>query len=98
MMSKNIRVIKGIPMPINQLDKDGTMSEEEIQKAIEITPEDMVLSVWTYIDKIKKAFTVANNAIYFNDNSDYLTALYEICEILHPSDYKHEDGEKYIEE
>lgn len=51
--------------------------------------------------KIKKAFTVANNAIYFNDNSDYLSALYEICEILHPPFYKDkygEYGEKFIEE
>jgi hypothetical protein len=33
-------------------------------------------------DAVAKAIVVANNAIYFNDSSDYLTALYEVCEAL----------------
>lgn len=37
---------------------------------------------------IEKIYTIANNAIYFNDRHDYLTALYEICEILKPN-YAH---------
>ncbi|ENZ33488.1 hypothetical protein HMPREF1084_01957 [Clostridium butyricum 60E.3] len=48
-------------------------------------------------ERIEKAFAIANNAIYFNDRSDYLTALYEVCNIL-----KHigntEIGKNYIEE
>lgn len=34
--------------------------------------------------RIEKAFTIANNAIYFDDNSDYKTALYEVCRVLKP--------------
>lgn len=50
------------------------------------------------IDKVKQAFTVANNAIYFADRSDYLTALHEVCECLNlDAEYK-EMGSKYIEE
>lgn len=47
------------------------------------------------IDALKeKAYVVANNAIYFNDNADYLSALYEVCKILDPGN---EDvGERYI--
>lgn len=53
-------------------------------------------------EKVKKnnaleAFKTANNAIYFNDRSDYLSALYEVCKILNP-DIKPDDiGKKYIE-
>lgn len=47
-------------------------------------------------DKIKKAFAIANNAIYFDDNSDYYTALFEIAELLNLEN--EEIGEKYIEE
>lgn len=44
-----------------------------------------------------KAFAVANNAIYFNDCSDYLSALYEVCNELN-SDSEYEPGKEYIEE
>lgn len=47
-------------------------------------------------DNVKKAFAIANNAIYFDDNSDYYTALYEIAELLNLNG---EDiGDRYIEE
>ena len=36
--------------------------------------------------KVTKIFEIANNAIYFRDNSDYLTALYEICHVINPDD------------
>lgn len=36
------------------------------------------------LENVKKAYAIANNAIYFNDNSDYLNALYEICMVLNP--------------
>ena len=48
--------------------------------------------------RIEKAFIVANNALYFNDSSDYVTALWEICSILMPEVPNDEIGEKYIEE
>lgn len=47
--------------------------------------------------KSSKAFAVANNAIYFNDRSDYLSALYEVCNELN-SDSEYEPGKEYIEE
>ena len=34
----------------------------------------------------EEVFKIANNAIYFRDNSDYLTALNEICNAIHPDD------------
>ena len=46
------------------------------------------------MDKAEKAFMIANNAIYFGDNSDYETALYEICDVLNPDI---ERGNEYIE-
>lgn len=36
--------------------------------------------------KIDKIFEIANNAIYFNDRSDYLTALRQICHVIKPDD------------
>lgn len=42
---------------------------------------------------IEKIYTIANNAIYFNDNHDYLTVLYEICELLKPN---HKHGKKCL--
>ncbi|WP_287822808.1 hypothetical protein [Clostridium sp.] len=49
-------------------------------------------------DKLEKAFAVANNVIYFDDSSDYGTALYEICQILKPEIDAYDIGKKYIEE
>lgn len=49
-------------------------------------------------DKLEKAFRIANNAIYFDDNSDYGTALWEICMILKPELGEDEIGQDYIEE
>jgi hypothetical protein len=50
------------------------------------------------LDNVKKAFAIANNAIYFNDSSDYLTALYQICKTLNPEIEDELIGSKYIEE
>lgn len=33
-------------------------------------------------DPIQEALMIANNAIYFDDNSDYSTALYQVCSAL----------------
>ena len=48
------------------------------------------------LQNVKKAFTVANNAIYFNDRSDYLFTLYEVCKLLAPG-LEENIGTKYIE-
>jgi hypothetical protein len=45
--------------------------------------------------KLDKIFKIANNVIYFDDNIDYLTALYEICDVIKPDDES--VGEAYIE-
>ena len=37
-------------------------------------------------DKLAKIFEIANNAIYFQDSSDYLPALYQICNVIKPND------------
>lgn len=34
--------------------------------------------------KEKEVYKIANNVLYFNDNSDYQTALYEILKVLNP--------------
>ena len=47
---------------------------------------------------ITEAFRIANNALYFDDNSDYQTALYDICTILNPEIDEALIGTKYIEE
>ncbi|NFE73360.1 hypothetical protein FDC27_05255 [Clostridium botulinum] len=52
----------------------------------------------TISERIEKAFAIANNAIYFNDRSDYLTSLYDVCNMLKPKIDYSEIGKKYIEE
>lgn len=47
-------------------------------------------------EKINQAFALANNAIYFNDRSDYLSALWDVCKYLQPEN--EEIGEQYISE
>lgn len=46
-------------------------------------------------EKLEEAYTIANNAIYFDDNSDYETALYEVCMALYPEKVD-EIGKRYI--
>lgn len=50
------------------------------------------------LDNVLKAFKIANNAIYFCDSSDYLTALYEVCKVLNPDEDIKKFGTKYLEE
>lgn len=50
------------------------------------------------LENVKKAFAIANNAIYFNDNSDYLSALYQVCTMLNPQIDEEEIGNIYIDE
>ena len=52
------------------------------------------------MNKPEEAFRIANNTIYLNDNSDYLTALYEICTVLKPElddEYGENYGKEYLE-
>lgn len=50
------------------------------------------------LENVKKAYAIANNAIYFNDNSDYLTALYEICKVLNPQVDTDRIGNSFIDD
>lgn len=50
----------------------------------------------TDLDNVVKAFKIANNAIYLNDRSDYLNALYEVCETLAPDIYRDKIGKQYL--
>lgn len=45
-------------------------------------------------ERLESVYALASNAIYFNDSSDYLRALYEICEALKPGEPA---GERYID-
>ena len=50
----------------------------------------------TIQERREKAFAIANNAIYFNDRSDYLSALFDVCTMLNPKFECSEIGKKYI--
>jgi hypothetical protein len=47
-------------------------------------------------DTLKEVYAIANNAIYFDDNSDYASALWEICNKIKPEENEN-IGQKYIE-
>lgn len=49
------------------------------------------------LENVLKAFKISNNAIYFNDRSDYLSALWEVCKTLNPNINEDEIGKKYLE-
>lgn len=51
--------------------------------------------------KIIKSFAIANNALYFNDSSDFRSALSEICSVLQPEVFNEENNSSkhlYIDE
>ncbi|MGL4875162.1 MAG: hypothetical protein ACRC30_10995 [Clostridium sp.] len=50
----------------------------------------------TISERCDKAFRIANNSIYFDDNSDYLGALGDICRILNPNIDEYKIGKEYI--
>lgn len=47
-------------------------------------------------EKLEEAYRIANNALYFDDNSDYQTALWEILMTINP-DLDTEEKLEYIE-
>ncbi|MFR0781196.1 MAG: hypothetical protein ACLSH8_16545 [Zhenhengia sp.] len=49
------------------------------------------------LENVKKAYAIANNAIYFDDGSDYLTALYAICKLLNPQVNNDQIGSSFID-
>ena len=70
---------EGLSSRLPQSDYDEhERYKTELNEAIQVLEQEIKTS-----DKI---FMIANNAIYFRDDSDYLTALYEICEVIKPGD------------
>ncbi len=70
------------------------ISEQPSSRELHIVENERL----TISERIEKAFAMANNAIYFNDRSDYLTSLYDVCNMLKPKIDYSEIGKKYIEE
>ncbi|KRU40047.1 hypothetical protein [Clostridium sporogenes] len=61
----------------------------------ELGEENELKNMEVLEQRINKAFTIANNAIFFSDRSNYLKILYEVCRILNPSSSS-KIGSKYI--
>ncbi|KIL06873.1 UNVERIFIED_ORG: hypothetical protein B2H98_13185 [Clostridium botulinum] len=70
------------------------ISEQPSSRGLHIVENERL----TISERIEKAFAIANNAVYFNDRSDYLTSLYDVCNMLKPKIDYAEIGKKYIEE
>jgi len=66
-------------------------SQEVCDLAINAIRENSILK-----NRLESAYVQANNAIYFDDNSDYLTTLYEVCRAIKPEIEIEEIGKKYI--
>ena len=73
---------------VQELEK----AEEKIDRAITIIIE--------FNKRIREAYRVANNILWFDDSSDYCSALWDILHILNPDlpDDNYEIELKYIEE
>jgi len=63
-------------MPTSSFDKIYILTEKDIEK----------LSLMLILEKLtpreKEILRIASNAIYFNDRSDYLSALWEVVNLL----------------
>lgn len=70
------------------------LSEQPVSRGLHIKENERL----TLQERRDKAFAIANNAIYFNDKSDYLSALWDVCTMLKPLFECSEIGKKYIEE
>ncbi len=51
----------------------------------------------TDLENVVKVVKVANNAIYFSDSDNYLSALNEVCTLLLPVELHNKIGEQYLE-
>lgn len=74
--------------------QDDRLLESSIRYGMHIVEVERV----TISESFDKVFAIANNAIYFNDSSDYLSALYEICRTIKPNIGDCEIGNEYFEE
>ena len=58
----------------------------------------MTDEVSTLTKALDTAYSHANNAIYFDDSSDYRSALYDVCKTIHPELEWDDFGTEYIAE
>lgn len=77
------------------LEKEKISNPNRVEKdGLHIVEVDRL----TTNERCEKAFAIANNAIYFNDRSDYIRVLWEVCSMLKPTFCVDKIGRKYIEE
>ena len=76
---------------------EDSLKEEEIDQksTVDYFIEQVVMLNKSLNQRNNNAFKLANNTIFFDDDSDYRTALYEVCDELRP-DIK-DAGDDYIE-
>lgn len=67
--------------------------KEQYQRILLRTPEDEEKAL--LLKKLEEVYKIANNSLYFNDNHDFQSALWEICKEILPE--KEEIGEYYVE-
>ena len=73
-------------------EQEDRASENSLRYGMHIVEKEVL----TIEERNKKAFAIANNAIYFNDRADYLGALWEVCMMLQPQN--DDIGKKYLKE
>lgn len=67
-----------------ELDKQFEVIEALSNKVETLETETDNLKDRSEKEQLAQIFEIANNAIYFQDSSDYLTVLYAICKIIKP--------------
>lgn len=87
---------KIVILQINLSPEEYSYQSPSVQKILGLnTKEKKEVERYLNLDSQTKqmilAFIIANNALYFNDNSDYETALWKICCILNPSLDEYDD-------
>jgi len=76
---------------------DYTVQENGIVRDQEGTIVGRLCELKKFEEQIEQAKRIANNALYFGDNSDYQTALYQVCEAL-GMDPEEEVGKEFMGE
>lgn len=93
-MEEDIKILEEF---INFLNKNGDYVVDENLRDEKIALEHLV-QAYKYQKKIiNDTYREANNVLYFDDNSDYCCALWEILRIINPDLEEYPDLD-YIEE
>lgn len=91
---------------LNITPEEWDMQSSSVKKILYISEAEKE-EVYRYLNvdeitkKIIKSFAIANNALYFNDSSDFRSALSEICSVLQPEVFNEENNSSkhlYIDE